>query len=227
MATDGPIPMTTEALSPNDLLTLAQWLSPSFPVGAFSYSHGLEWSVDTGEVTNANSFATWLATVIEQGAGRTDLILLAAAYRAGSRGELAEVDALARALACSAERLLETEQQGAAFAHTASAIWRLNLPELAFPVAVGAAASSQGVPLDPTARMYLQAFASNLVSAAIRLIPLGQTEGQACLGGLATLINRTADIALGQSLDGLGSSAFLVDIASMCHETQNSRIFRS
>lgn len=219
--------MATEGLTTAALLTLAQWFSSSFPVGAFSYSHGLEWAVQAGDVRDVDAFQSWLTEAIQHGAGRNDLILLTQAYRAETTDALLETDALARAFSPSAERLLETGQQGAAFTRTVSDIWGLDLPDLSFPVAVGAAARAQRIPLDPTARLYLQAFAANLTFAAIRLVPLGQTEGQRCLAGLARLIIRIADAALQQTVDDLGSSAFLIDIASMRHETQYSRIFRS
>lgn len=219
--------MPTEPISNAALLTLAQWFSPSFPVGAFSYSHGLEWAVQVGDVQDATDFQAWLTAVLRHGAGRNDVILLAEAYRAATQNELLEIDALARALSPSSERLLETSQQGAAFARTVSDIWQVDLPDLPYPVAVGAAASALDVPLAQTAQMFLHAFASNLTSAAIRLIPLGQTQGQECLNTMAECINQTVTMAIGQTLDDLGSTAFAIDIASMCHETQYSRMFRS
>lgn len=227
MGTDGPMPMNIEGTGPDALLTLAQWFSPGFPVGAYSYSHGLEWAVQTGEVQGAEDFRNWLTDVLRFGAGRNDLILLAAAYRAVTRSELTEIDALARALSPSAERLLETAQQGAGFARTASAIWGLDLPDLTYPVALGSAAKALAIPIEPTAQLYLHAFAANLTSAAIRLIPLGQTEGHGVLAALAPVCIRIVDGALQQSLDDLGSTAFLVDVSSMRHETQYSRMFRS
>ncbi|MEK6215638.1 MAG: urease accessory protein UreF [Boseongicola sp.] len=219
--------MRIDDVNEDGLLTLAQWFSPSFPVGAFSYSHGLEWSVQTGDVGDVDSFQNWLRDVVQHGAGRNDLILLVEAYRSQSTSELIEIDVLARALSPSVERLLEICQQGAAFARTASDIWGLALPELTYPVSVGAAAKARQIPLDPTARLYLQAIAGNLTSAAIRLVPLGQTEGQKCLAAIAPLINRTANTALQQTVADLGSATFIVDISSKRHETQYSRMFRS
>lgn len=227
MAMGEPIPMRTERLDSSALLTLAQWLSPSFPIGAFSYSHGLEWSVQIGAVADAAGFEAWIAQMLRHGAGRNDAILLSAAFGAADTAELAEIDALARALSPSSERLLETVEQGTAFAATTSDVWGLNLPPLALPVAVGAAAAARAIPLDPTLRMYLHALAGNLTSAAIRLIPLGQTEGQLVLAGLADLIDELAQEARLASLDDLGATAFAIDIASMRHETQYSRMFRS
>jgi len=208
------------------LLTLTQWLSPAFPVGAFSYSHGLEWAVEAGDVTDAPSFQDWLAAILKDGAGRNDAILLAAAYRAHA-DTLPEIDELSRALAPSRERLMETGQQGAAFANTASDIWPMSLPGLTYPVAVGAAARAMGLPLAQTLAMYLHGFAGNLTSAAIRLVPLGQTAGQAALAALAPVCSDIAEQAQAQTLDDLGSCAFMADIASMKHETQYTRLFQS
>jgi len=209
------------------VLTLVQWLSPAFPVGAFGYSHGLEWAVEAGQVRDAAALGGWLSDVLAFGAGRSDAILLAAAFRAGDDAALAAIDAVARAFAPSAERLLETEAQGAAFVQTASAVWGHDLPALTYPVALGRAAALQDLPLPLTARMYLQAFASNLIAAGIRLVPIGQTDGQRLLTRLTPLCESLAEEALGQGLDDLASCAFLADIASMKHETQYSRLFRS
>ena len=136
MATGGPIPMTTELPAPS-LLTLAQWFSPAFPIGAFSFSHGLEAMVQSGAVTEAAAFRGWIDTVLHHGAGRSDLILMAAAFRADSAAALQEVDAEAQALAASAERLTETEEQGRSFVRTINQVWDTELPPLCYPVAIG------------------------------------------------------------------------------------------
>ncbi len=226
MATGGPIPMTTELPAPS-LLILAQWFSPAFPIGAFSFSHGLEAMVQSGAVTEAAAFRGWIDTVLHHGAGRSDLILMAAAFRADSAAALQEVDAEAQALAASAERLTETEEQGRSFVRTINQVWDTELPPLCYPVAIGAAARACGLPLAPVAQMYLHALVSNLTSAAIRLVPLGQTEGQAIIRALAPLCETLSHSALEQPLDAIGNCAFLADIASMQHETQYSRMFRS
>lgn len=213
-------PMITDAA----LLTLAQWLSPAYPVGAFSYSHGLEWAIEAQQVTNAARFRDWLEDILRYGTGRNDAILLCHAYRAD---DPAQIDELARAFAPSAERLLETEQQGAAFCRTTAAIWGGTLPALTYPVALGHAARRRGLPVRQTCAMYLHAFASNLTSAAIRLVPLGQTEGQAILAALSPLCQTLAEDAQHLTLDDLGGSVMLADIASMKHETQYTRLFRS
>lgn len=227
MAMAGPIPMHIDRLDSAALLTLTQWLSPSFPIGAFSYSHGLEYAVHSGSVADSAGFEAWIMQMLRHGAGRNDAILVCAAYHAAGSAELADVDALARALCPSSERLLETVEQGAAFAATTSDVWGLNLPPLSLPAAVGAAAAARRIPLDPTLRLYLHAMAGNLTSAAIRLIPLGQTEGQRVLAGLSDLVDTLAEEAQAATLDDLGATAFAIDIASMRHETQYSRMFRS
>ncbi len=214
-------------MTTDPILTLAQWLSPAFPVGAFTYSHGLEALVEAGTVHDAASFLAWLIDTIQHGAGQNDVILLAHAYNAGTVEELTEIDTFARALAPSAERLLETDQQGAAFARTAAAIHDLELSTLTYPVAVGRAAHLQTLPLPDTARLFLHAFAANLTSAATRLVPLGQTEAQATLTAVTPLCQDVADQAVTLSLDDIAASTFASDIASMRHETQYSRLFRS
>jgi len=218
--------MSTRMNTERDILTLAQWLSPAFPVGAFAYSHGLETAIHAGVIASSQDLQGWLADVLEHGSGRNDCLLLHAAFRA-PEAELAHVNEMALASAASAERLLETQLQGAAFCQTAAAIWGGKVTELAYPVAVGAAAARLNIDPVLTAAMYLQSFASNLVSAAVRAVPLGQTEGQRTLAALMPLCTRIARDTAAQTLDDLHSTAFLSDIAAMCHETLQPRIFRS
>jgi len=218
--------MTAIMTTDTQVLKLAQWLSPAYPVGGFSYSHGLEGAVEAGQVTGAAALQDWLSDILAHGAGRSDAIFLAAAYRADT-GDLAEIDATARAFAPSRERLLEADAQGAAFAEITRAVWPADLPRLTYPVALGRAARLHDLPLLLTARMYLHAFASNLVAAGIRLIPIGQTDGQRVLTALLPFCAQVAEAALDDGLDALASTVFLADIASMKHETQYSRLFRS
>ncbi len=220
------IPTDMNMITEQALLTLAQWLSPAYPVGAFSYSHGLEWAIEAGQVQDADSFRDWLGDILRFGTGRNDAILLACAYRADPAA-LRDIDETARAFAASKERLLETNAQGAAFCRTTTAIWGDDLPDLTYPVAVGHAARRNNIPLRQTGAMYLHAFASNLTSAAIRLVPLGQTEGQSIVTALAPLCETLARDTETLELDDLGGSVFLADIAAMKHETQYTRLFRS
>ncbi|WP_323768265.1 urease accessory protein UreF [Marinovum sp.] len=210
-----------------DLLTLQHWLSPSFPVGAFAYSHGLETAIARGWVTSAESLRDWLEPLLQDGTGRADAVLIALGWQAEDAAALGEVDATARAFAASAERLQEGHLQGAAFCQTVRDIWGFDLPDLMLPVALGRAARLAGLPLEATTAMYLHAFAGNLVSAAIRLVPLGQTEGQAALAALTPLCARLAAETTGATASDLYSNAFLSDVAAMAHETLQPRIFRS
>lgn len=211
----------------NELLLLTQWLSPSFPVGAFAYSHGLETEIQAGRIESAPDLKCWLSDVLEFGSGRSDCILLRGAYSCENATELETVDATARAFSASAERLRETVLQGTAFGQTLSEIWGGAQREMSYPVAVGAAAQRRGLDVSITAMLFLQAFASSLVSVAVRLVPLGQTEGQKVLAELAPLFQRIAEQTEGAPLDALQSTAFLSDIAAMNHETLSHRIFRS
>ena len=224
-----------------DAPTLARlmiWLSPAYPVGGFSYSHGLEWTVEAGKVRDAMTLGDWIEDILKHGTGRSDAIFLAETWRAVSASDerrLAETAELAAAFAPSAERRLETLAQGAAFLAATRAAWpsatldRLaaQAEEVAYPVAVGACAAAHRLPLAPTAQAYLQAFAANLVSAGVRLIPLGQTDGLRVLARLEPLIPTLVARAIGSSLDDIGGAAVMADIASMRHETQYTRLFRS
>jgi urease accessory protein len=222
MVTGAHYHMLTD-LSPPHLLTLMQWLSPGFPVGAFSYSHGLETLSAQGKLSTGDDLALWLDAVLRFGAGRNDAILLAE----GWRGNSVNADSFARALAPSQERLLEATAQGEAFCETANAVWLLDLPPLTLPVAVGAAAHTAGLPLLATIQAYLHSFMAALTSAAQRVMPLGQVAAQRVLAGMAAGCLELAELASQQTLDDIGAAMFMTDIASMQHETQYSRMFRS
>jgi urease accessory protein len=219
-----------------DVARLMTWLSPAFPVGGFSYSHGLEWVVETREVTSAATLSAWIRDLLAHGAPKTDLIFLAEAWRAVTAGEtqrLAELCELAAAFVPSSERRLETIAQGNAFVLAARAVWPnpalddLQGREIAYPVAVGAAAAAHGLDLPLTARCFAQAFVANVVSAGVRLVPLGQTDGLRVIAELEGTIATTVAYALAASLDDIGGAAVAADIGSMLHETQYTRLFRS
>lgn len=208
-------------MSAADLLTLTQWLSPSFPVGAFAYSHGLEQAIGDGDVRDAATLEAWLRLVLEQGSGAVDAVLLC---RALAGDEVADT---ARALAASRERLEETEKQGAAFAQTVNALYGEALPPMPLPVAVGVAARRLSLSPEQVAALYLHSFTSNLVSAAVRFVPLGQSEGQRVLSRLHEAIETVAARAVETPLDQVGSAAFGADLAAMRHETLDVRIFKT
>jgi urease accessory protein len=229
--------MQTASTQPS-LARLMIWLSPAYPVGGYSYSHGLEWTVEAGKVRDAATLGAWIEDVLAQGAGRSDVIFLAEAWRALAGGDMAAFEQaaeLAAALAPSAERRLETMAQGTAFLAATLAAWpRPELAalaadgrEVAYPIAVGAAAAAHGLPLVETAQAFAQAFAANLVSAGVRLIPLGQSDGLRVLARMEPLIPRVVAAALACTLDDVGGAAIAADIASMRHETQYTRLFRS
>ena len=208
------------------LLTLVQWLSPSYPIGAFAWSHGLEAAVSDGWVTDAESLGAWLEGLVSHGSIRTDAIFIALAYGAAQN----DIDALndtVKAYAASKERLREAERQGAAFAKITRDVWFLDLPDLQLPVALGRAGRLAG--LDPTdlVSIYAHGFCSNLVAAAQRLMKLGQSDAQMVLAKLNTGCLELAQFAQSATLDDIHSEAFLSDISSMRHETVSHRIFQS
>ena len=229
MAAAGPM---ATAMDDARLLTLANWLSPAYPIGAFAYSHGLEQAIADGVVADRATLEDWLERCLIDGAGRNDALLLGAAWRAVAAGDPAALAAAAEtatALCPSAERRFETLTQGDAFRRMVVAVHDLSLrwPEMVpYPVAVGAAAAALGHPRAPAAALFVQSFAANLISAALRLVPLGQTDGQRALARLQPAILEAAE-ASEQGLEDLGGCALLADIAAMRHETLPIRLFRT
>lgn len=221
------------------LFRLMTWLSPAFPVGAFSYSSGIEWAVEAGDIADLATLRDWLAALLRDGAGFCDGVLLCHAHRAAAERDasaLSAVAELAAAFVSSRERHLETTAQGRAFVEIARAAWPCAALDLlpaqggipiAYPVAVGVLAAGHGVGLRPVLHGYLHALAANWISAGTRLIPLGQTDSQRALAALEPVIAATADACLVATLDDLGSATFRADLAGMQHETQYTRLFRS
>jgi urease accessory protein len=221
-------------------LPLLVWFSPGFPAGAFAYSHGLEWAVESRQVRNAFTLREWLKDLCGHGSLRADAVLLMSAYRAAIATDWNEVRAvndLALALAPSRERLLETGTQGSAFLTAVLASWRapglahfaemLGESDLAYPVAAGVSAGAHQIAARPLCDAFTLAAVVNLVSAAIRLGPVGQTDAQGVIADLCPALERLAIFAEQSSVGDCGSAAWGADIASMRHETQYSRLFRS
>ena len=222
-----------------DAARLVLWFSPGFPTGAFGFSHGLEWAVEAGDVSDRDSLIAWIAALLEHGSGWSDAVLLGVSYRAlraGDRSGLIEAAELAAALQPSSERRLETTVQGEAFLKAVETGWPSEgvagfraawKGPVALPIAVGVASASVGLPLQETLAAFLAGFAANLVSAAIRLAPIGQSDGLRTVAAMEPLIAWLAPKAASAGLDQLGTFALRSDIASMRHETQFSRLFRS
>ncbi|WP_435259294.1 urease accessory protein UreF [Thioclava sp. FR2] len=208
-----------------DLLTLVQWLSPAFPTGGFAYSHGMEAAIDAGEIRQPEDLRTWLSDILDFGAGRQDAILLAQALKPGA--DHAALDALTRALQISSERLSETLDQGTAFARTVTAVTGRALPARCLPVAVGEAVSALTLEPVQVVELYLHAFVANLVSVAMRFMPLGQEAGQTVLSQLHPQVVKVARDATMAELDDLGSAALGADMSALAHETMDVRIFRT
>ena len=219
------------------LLRLLAWLSPAFPTGGFAYSHGIEWAVAAGDIRDAATLLGWAGDVLRHGAGRSDAILLRHAHRAAAAGDLEALVAvaeLAMAAQPARERQAESAGQGNAFV-LAAASWRPDLlcalaariDHIAYPVAVGALAGAHGIAADMTVAATIQAFAANLISAAVRLVPLGQSAGLSVLAALEAAVTEVAVATAGATLDDLGGVCFRSDLAALCHETQYTRLFRS
>jgi urease accessory protein len=219
---------------------LAAWLSPSFPIGAFAYSHGLERAVEAGVVADEPALRAWLADLLRFGSGRSEAILFGCAWDSAlDRARFREAAAHAAALRASAELALETESQGSAFLAAVRNAWPAPgldviaewLAEaglaLALPIAAGAACRVHALPRAPSLALYLHAFVANLVSAGVRLVPLGQSAGQRAIAALEPDVLAAAEAADGATLDDLGTACPMAEILSMQHETQYTRLFRS
>ncbi len=237
-----PSPAPREKGSSSGLYRLLTWLSPGFPVGSFAFSHGLEAAGASGAVRDRDSLQLWISAILASGGGRVDVDILRDAHRASSAGDIrALMDANRRGVAfrATAETRLETTAQGDAFLATCCAAWPHPVlvcwaeaisesgEAVCYAAAVGAATAQAGIPLDCALLGYLQALASNMVSAGLRLGIIGQTDGQRIVAALEPVVRAAVASALTRDPDGFGSATFAVELASMDHETQYTRLFRS
>jgi urease accessory protein len=226
---------------------LLAWCSPAYPTGAFSYSHGLEWAVETGAVTTLESLLDFITAVLMRGGGRVDAVLFAHAWRAAdqpesiwrhsARAQLRDLAELAAAFRATSETALESHQPGAAFLDVTLKAWpHPRLHEFAADVrgqptahcvAVAVACAAHGIELAVALAAFVQMIAANLVSAGARLIPLGQTAAQIAMARLAPIVAAAAAAALTVTVDDVGTCAPVLDLCSMHHETQYTRLFRS
>lgn len=220
------------------LYRMLAWLSPGFPIGAFSYSHGLEAAAEAGRVRDRSSLQGWIAAVVARGSGRVDADILRDAHRAAAANDIELLSAVNRrglAYRATAELALETSAQGEAFLATCRAawpepfctLWATSLDAVCHPAAVGAAMARAGIPIASALTGYLHAMAANLTSAGLRLGIIGQTDGQRILAALEPLVVEAAAAAIARDRAGFGAATLAVDLASMAHETQYSRLFRS
>jgi urease accessory protein len=231
--------MSDETVSRDALYRLLTWLSPAYPVGAFSYSSGIEWAVEAGDITDAESLRHWLEAMLANGTGMNDGIFFVQAYSAIADSDdiaLIELAELSAAFVPTRERHLETTSLGRAFVEVTRAAWpcpaldhlqKLWSGPITYPIAVGAACAGHDIPLAPAAHAFLTAVTANWISAGVRLIPLGHTESQKLLRMLEPAVTRTAQRVLKATIDDLGSATFRADLASAMHETQYTRLFRT
>jgi urease accessory protein len=242
--------MTTDTIMSNAqcrfprraLLRLQSWLSPAFPSGSYSYSHGIEWAVEAGYLDDRETLVDWLESDLRYGSGRNEAIFFVEAWRSAADNDLVklfEIAELACAFRGTSEFALESSQQGMGCLWTLRRVWPdelldqlselLSKQKLSPALAVvhGAASAKQGLPANLALPAFLQSYVANLVTAGVRLVPLGQTDGQRAIASLEQVVLAATDEAMGATVDDLGSAAFMVDLASMRHETQYTRLFRS
>jgi urease accessory protein len=226
-------------MTDGQLYRLLAWLSPAYPIGAYTYSHGLETAVEAGLVASTETLTDWIEVVLAHGSGLSDVIFLSEAWRAVTTGEETKLETLAAhamAFQPAAEFRLETAQQGRAFLEATTRAWpcpvlarlqAMAIPALPYPIVVGTACAGHGIALRWSIGGYLHGFAANLASAGVRLIPLGQSAGLAVMAGLEPVVEAVTEVALASGLESLASATPMVDWCSMQHETQYTRLFRS
>jgi len=224
------------------LLRLQSWLSPAFPTGAYSYSHSLEWAVEAGHRKDRESLVDWLDADLRFGSGRNEAIFFSEAWRSARDKDcpkLFEIAELAGAFRGTSEFALESSQQGSACRATLRQVWPEGLLEsvsqllserdvpTSLAVVLGIRSGREGIPLSFALPAFLQSYIANLVTAGVRLVPLGQTDGQLAIAALEETVLAAGARGRNATIDDLGSAAFMVDLASMAHETQYTRLFRS
>ena len=229
-------------VSPLSLLRQQSWLSPAFPTGSYSYSHSIEWAVEAGHIHDRKSLVDWLEADLCHGSGRNEAIFFMEAWRCATddaRAKLLEIAELAAAYRGTSEFALESSQQAIACLATLRQVWpdRVidNLSDVlselriapALAVVLGVRSAREGLPVGLALPAFLQSYAANLVSAGVRLIPLGQTDGQLAIAALEQAVLAVTLEAERATIQDLGSAAFMVDLASASHETQYTRLFRS
>jgi len=229
-------------LSPLSLLRQQNWLSPTFPTGSYSYSHAIEWAVEARHIHDRISLVDWLEADLRYGSGRNEAIFFMEAWRCAVNEDCArliEIAELATAYRSTSEFALETSQQAAACLTTLRRVWPdifiervatlLSEKKIApvLSVVLGFRASREAIPATLALPAFLQSCISNLVTAAVRLVPLGQTDGQLAIAELEPAVVAVAEKSQQANIHDLGSAAFMVDLASASHETQYTRLFRS
>jgi urease accessory protein len=228
--------------SPLSLLRQQSWLSPAFPTGSYSYSHSVEWAVEAGHIHDRTSLVDWLEADLRYGSGWNEGIFFIEAWRCATNdncGKLMEIAELAAAFRGTSEFALETSQQAAACLSTLRRVWPDTLIENlsallselkiapVLSVVLGVRAARQAIPAILALPAFLQSYVSNLVTAGVRLVPLGQTDGQIGIAELEAAVLAVAEKSQEATIHDLGSAAFMVDLASASHETQYTRLFRS
>ena len=229
-------------VSPLSLLRQQSWLSPAFPTGAYSYSHGIEWAVEAGHIHDRESLIDWLEADFRYGSGRNEAIFFMEAWRRATHddcGDVLEIAELAAAFRGTSEFALESSQQATACLATLLRVWPDPLLEAlsellsdlriapTVSVVLGIRAARQDIPATVALPAFLQSYLANLVTAGVRLIPLGQTDGQLGIAELEPVVLAVAAETEQATIRDLGSAAFMVDLASASHEIQYTRLFRS
>lgn len=218
------------------LLRLMHLISPTLPIGSFTYSQGIEWAVEAAWIQEVNQLEAWLSSQLQANITQLELPLLKRMYAALIEHDLASLEhwiAIANANRETAELLLEEKNRGRALTDLLIA---LEIPEAVglkpllsqSQVAAFALASVHWqIPIEQAAYGYAWSWLENLVLAAVKIIPLGQTQGQKTLQHMTPQLLQAVEQGLQIVDENIGASLFALAIASSRHETQYTRLFRS
>lgn len=224
-------------MSPTQLLSLLQLASPALPVGAYSYSEGLEILVERGAIATTNDLQSWIENSLNSGAIRIEAAILTRIWQAQNQQNFPQLqywNHWTSAAKETEELRQQSWQMGRALHRLLSEIQPSLLPSLTaigtpsnYVVVFGIAAANWQIPLSETLLGYLQSWATNLIAAGIKLIPLGQTAGQKLILDLQPSFIQASQEILSLTDDDLSSCNWGLTLASMAHETQYTRLFRS
>lgn len=204
-----------------DRLRLTQILSPAFPIGTFAHSQGLEWAIATDGIRDSAGLQNWIEAVLCHGSGHSDAVFLSLSRRADA--DLVALADLYAAYLPSVGRALEAAELGRGFVSLTDP----KAAPLPYALALGRETAAMAVDEEEILGLFLQSLAAQLISVAVRFMPLGQTEGQHILAGLVPVIATTAEACAGASEDDLWTFTPGADIAAMAHENMETRIFRT
>ena len=216
----------------NKILKLLTWNNQSFPIGSYCFSSGLEFAVESKLIQSGKDLQYWLNDLLKYGSLYSDALILLEAWKLASKKENNKINDLnnfAVSLNQSNEKYIENYEQGKSFIKITEDAWNHKYisKKLVYPIAYAVAAVQENINMEDVLICYLHSSLCNLLAAGIKLIPLGQTEGQKIQIALNTYIEEEYKNILKKNFNDIGNCGWVNDIISMKHENQFTRTFRT